>query len=569
MTDRNLKMCALCFAMMFFTNVMAQNMLPTDWQIDFHKAHSVSTRGARQHSIVSTLLSWERQGYFAGDGDCTLSTKFDISDTQLQYVLKVKMQCDISRIEINGKQIADTLKNQFWTDKNVFSTFVLPKGILVNGENEIRIECSELGYTGGMSYTMIDMRPVDSHSQESLRMSLPTANHVSLSDSHSVVTLHYHASKRGAIRMRVENDFHKQLLDSTIAVKQGNSSIAIDLSRTCREPGFYQLTATMHAFGYSSDVQWLAVKPEKVKCDTRTVAGFSSYWTWALDELSAVKPQFTMQRSDSLSAKSRRDVYIVGMKSTDGVIVRGYYFVPRDGACHRAVLQVPGYGWGFEDITGMLNDDTDRIELALCVRGHGLSRDVFNPGFGMPGVWGYKLYDRDSVSYRGIYMDCVRGVDFLCSRKEVDAARIAVKGGSQGGGLALATAALCRDRIAALAYFDPFPCDMRHQIQIRTTCETELKNDLAYYGNPCTFADVMAIQDLIDSRSFAPMITCPTLYTAALQDDDCPVHGGFTAYNLMKSPKEYVVFPHDGHIEGFTHDAMIMHWLDKTLGKTE
>ena len=42
--------------------------------------------------------------------------------------------------------------------------------------------------------------------------------------------------------------------------------------------------------------------------------------------------------------------------------------------------------------------------------------------------------------YAGAFMDCIRGVDFLASRPEVDAARLAVTGGSQGGGLAFATA---------------------------------------------------------------------------------------------------------------------------------
>jgi cephalosporin-C deacetylase len=59
----------------------------------------------------------------------------------------------------------------------------------------------------------------------------------------------------------------------------------------------------------------------------------------------------------------------------------------------------------------------------------------------------------------------------------------------------------------------------------------------------------------------------PVLYSAALFDDDCPVHGGFSAYNLITSPKRYIVFPNDGHIEGFSHEAQIMSWLDNELMK--
>ena len=39
-------------------------------------------------------------------------------------------------------------------------------------------------------------------------------------------------------------------------------------------------------------------------------------------------------------------------------------------------------------------------------------------------------------------MDCVRRIDFLASRPEVDAARLGMWSRSQGGGLTLATAAL-------------------------------------------------------------------------------------------------------------------------------
>ena len=55
-------------------------------------------------------------------------------------------------------------------------------------------------------------------------------------------------------------------------------------------------------------------------------------------------------------------------------------------------------------------------------------------------------------------MDCIRAVDFLASRPEVDSDRIAVWGGSQGGGLSLATAALDK-RISFCMADVPWLCD--------------------------------------------------------------------------------------------------------------
>ncbi|MCK9160873.1 MAG: acetylxylan esterase [Bacteroidaceae bacterium] len=550
---------------LFGVNVSAQNILPYYWRINFKNDTSVNTRHAKAHSIVSTLLSWERQGYFAGDGDCTLTSNFEVKDANLKYVLTIRLQCDVNSLRINGKYIASDLKNQFWSDKKTFTQLPLKKGILKKGKNTITIYCSSLGYTGGISHSLLTVTPAKDKSNERLLITLPTRNHVCLGEEDKIATIHYFTSQESSLRLRIETDFHQPCIDTLISLSPKDTLVHIDLNRICEEPEFYQITAVMHGEGYTGNVQWMAVKPEEVSCNNQTIRGFDDYWDKAKAELAAISPNFRMHKVDSLCRKSQRDVYIVEMQSLGNLTIRGYYFVPRTEGKHITVLQVPGYGWGFENIDDMLNAKTNRIELALCVRGHGISADVFNPGFETPGVWGYKLYNSDSIAYRAIYMDCVRAVDFLCSRPEVDIHRIAVKGGSQGGGLTLATAALCSDKIAACAYFDPFPCDMRHQIRIRTTCETELKNNLSYYGNPCSFGDAMNVQDLIDTRSFASEIKCPVLYTAALFDDDCPVHGGFTAYNLIKSPKQYKVFPNDGHIEGFAHDAIIMNWIDTTL----
>jgi cephalosporin-C deacetylase-like acetyl esterase len=549
---------------LFWVNVSAQNLLPYNWNIDFKNDTSVNTRHAKAHFTVSTMLSWERQSYFAGDGDCALTSSFNIKDVSNKYVLTIRMTCNVKSLRVNDKIVVSNLKNQFWNDKMALTQIPLPRNILKKGTNTIAIDCSELRYTGGVSYSLLTITPVNDKSKERVLITLPTCDHVCLGDNR-IATIHYSTLNKSSLRLHVETDFHHSCLDSVISLSPRDTLFNVDLNKVCSKPGFYQITAVMHGKGYTGNAQWMAVKPEEVNCDNLPAHDFDKYWHEAKTELAAIAPNFRMHKVDSLCCKSLRDVYIVEMKSLGNLTIRGYYFVPRTAGKHIAVLQVPGYGWGFENIDDMLNAKMDRVELALCVRGHGISADAFNPGFGVPGIWGYKLYNSDSIAYRAIYMDCVRAIDFLYSRPEVDAHRIAVKGGSQGGGLTLATAALCADKVAACAYFDPFPCDMRHQIRIRTTCETELKNDLSYYGNPCSFRDMMNIQDLIDTRSFASKIKCPALYTAALFDDDCPVHGGFAAYNLIKSPKQYKIFPNDGHIEGFTHDAKIMNWIDLTL----
>jgi cephalosporin-C deacetylase-like acetyl esterase len=115
-------------------------------------------------------------------------------------------------------------------------------------------------------------------------------------------------------------------------------------------------------------------------------------------------------------------------------------------------MQVQGYSSTI--VPSYVNYGEDLIGFGLNIRGHGNSKDDVDPGF--PGYILYNLQDKEKYIYRGAYMDCVRGVDFLCSRPEVDVTRIAVEGASQGGALTFTTAALNNDRIAVCAPQVPF-----------------------------------------------------------------------------------------------------------------
>jgi cephalosporin-C deacetylase len=74
------------------------------------------------------------------------------------------------------------------------------------------------------------------------------------------------------------------------------------------------------------------------------------------------------------------------------------------------------------------------------VRGKLRSNSQYNPGY--PGLLTHGIESRDTYSYKGVIADCVRGVDFLLFRPEVDPERIYAFGTSQGGGLTLITTAL-------------------------------------------------------------------------------------------------------------------------------
>ena len=62
--------------------------------------------------------------------------------------------------------------------------------------------------------------------------------------------------------------------------------------------------------------------------------------------------------------------------------------------------------------------------------------------------------------YRRVFTDCVRAIEAARSHPAVDGGRVAVNGGSQGGGMALAAAGLVGDLSAAMIDV-PFLCHFR------------------------------------------------------------------------------------------------------------
>ncbi len=547
----------------FFISIslFAQNLLSPVWKISFAdiQEKDVNQIITNEWKDVNLLLSWERQDYFWYDGKGCIVNEFSVPAnlTNTEFKLSIGLDCDIKSIFINGKYIGGNLPNQFWSNRGLKHEFNIPGNYLFKDkQNRIVIFVSNLSYTGGISCNHCSITPRTSNSNSEIKISIPVKDHLySINESNSF-DIKYLSSQKGKIKLSVVNDFHESFIQKEFDVNQGSGNIQFNFGQLISKPGFYECIVTMNDGGFTADVKWFALSPEKIECNNGPVPRFKDYWNKTLAELKQIKPEFNLRKVDSLCSSSR-DGYIVEMKSLGALTIRGYYFVPKTGGKHAAVLHVPGYGQGYQDRRIFLENREDVIELALCVRGHGISADVFNPGFGVPGIWGYKLCSETEIAYRAIYMDCVRAVEFLLNRPEVDSSRIGVMGGSQGGGLTLAVAGLCSDKIKACSFFDPGPCDPRDHLRIRSLCVREFQNFLKFYNNECTLEDALNVWDLIDTKEFAGWIKCPVFFVTSLFDDDIPPHLGFSAYNKISAPKSFKIFPELGHLNNKAHDIQM------------
>ena len=566
-----MKNISLFIILQLFLSVglFAQNLVSPIWKVSFNNISETNLNwvSTADWKDINLLLSWERQGYYGDDGKGCIVNEFSVPDelSGSKFILSISLQCDIKSIYINGKLIGGNIPNQFWSNRGAKTEFILPDDCLYQGkQNQIAVFISNLSYTGGISVNSCSIAPKGTTSEPEIKIEIPVKDHLYSIGHANTFTINYNATGKGKIKLSIVNDFHQSFVQNEYDIEKGKGTIRFDFKNLITQPGFYECIATMNDGGYSSQVQWITLSPEKIECTNNTVSRYKEYWDETLAELKKVQPEFKLIKKDSLCTSSRNG-YIVEMKSLGGLTIRGYYFIPKTNGKHAAVLHVPGYGNGYKDLSVFLANREDVIELALCVRGHGISADVFNPGFGIPGIWGYKLCSETEAAYRGIYMDCVRAVEFLLSRPEVDTSRIGVMGGSQGGGLTLATAGLCPDKIKACSFFDPFPCDTRDHLKIRTMCNREIKSYLKFYHDQCTFEDALNVQDMIDTKGFAAWIKCPVFFVTSLFDDDAPSHMGFSAYNRITAPKHFKIYPALGHLNDKAHGVQ-MQFLKNELG---
>ncbi|HQQ12539.1 MAG TPA: acetylxylan esterase [Bacteroidales bacterium] len=148
--------------------------------------------------------------------------------------------------------------------------------------------------------------------------------------------------------------------------------------------------------------------------------------------------------------------------------------------------------------------------------------------------------------YRGAYMDCTRALDFLFTRPEVDKKRVGVEGGSQGGALTFATAALNNDRIAVCVPGVPFLSDFEDYFKLARWPANEFV-EYVEEKHILSWEQVFYTLSYIDIKNLAARIKAPMLMGVGLKDDVCPPHINFAAYNQVTSPKRYIIYPGAGH----------------------
>jgi cephalosporin-C deacetylase len=285
-------------------------------------------------------------------------------------------------------------------------------------------------------------------------------------------------------------------------------------------------------------------------------ADFDAFWAQTLAEAR----QFPLQaRFEPVDASLKQvEVFDVTYAGYGGQPIKGWLLLPR----HRSgtvpcVVDYIGYGGG----RGLPHEwllwaSAGYANFVMDTRGQGSTwragdtgdpePDDTNPNY--PGFMTRGILNPKTYYYRRVFTDAVRAVEAARAHPAVDASRVAINGGSQGGGITLAVAGLMPDVAAAMADV-PFLCCYRRATEI--TDGYPYQEIVKYCQVHRNYVDtVFSTLAYFDGVNFSARAKSPALFSVGLMDDTCPPSTVFAAYNHYAGPKQIKVWPFNRHEGG-------------------
>jgi cephalosporin-C deacetylase len=244
--------------------------------------------------------------------------------------------------------------------------------------------------------------------------------------------------------------------------------------------------------------------------------------------------------------------------------VKGWLLLPRQHPYPLpCVVEYIGYGGGRgHPLDWLLWSSAGYAHLVMDTRGQGsawrtgdtpdLEPEGSNPQY--PGFMTRGVLNPQTYYYRRVFTDAVRAVEAARSHPAVDAERIAVTGGSQGGGISLAVAGLVPGLSACLPDV-PFLCHYRRATEL---VDTAPYNEIARFcqRHRDKIETVFDTLSYFDGVNFAARAAMPALFSTGLMDDTCPPSTVFAAYNHYAGPKEIKVWSYNQHEGGESFQAV-------------
>ena len=277
-----------------------------------------------------------------------------------------------------------------------------------------------------------------------------------------------------------------------------------------------------------------------------------AFWDASVAEMEAlgtgcelVKAAFQVPGSDC------HDLYYTGVK---GARIHARLIVPHADKPMPAVVIFHGYTGRAPDFSELLNyAAAGFVVAAMDCRGQGgESEDVG----GVRGnthqghiIRGLAEGDPRKLLFRDIFLDAAQLARIVMAMPQVDATRVGACGGSQGGALTLACAALT-PALNRCAPTYPFLCDYQRvwEMDLARDAYQELRDYFRRFDPlHAREKEIFTLLGYIDNQHLAHRIRAKVLMLTGLMDNICPPSSQFAAYNKITAEKDVVIYPDFGH----------------------
>jgi cephalosporin-C deacetylase len=298
-------------------------------------------------------------------------------------------------------------------------------------------------------------------------------------------------------------------------------------------------------------------KPERTE-----PADFDSFWQKTLAE--ACQHPLDARFEPVETGLKLVEAYDVTFNGYGGQPIKGWFILPKGAKSPLPVIvEYIGYGGG----RGLVQDwlgwaAAGYAHFIMDTRGQGSTwrtGDTPDPELegGNPQIPGFMtrgVLSPETYYYRRVFTDAVRAVEAARSHETVDKTRVAVSGGSQGGGITLAAAGLIPNVQIALSDV-PFLCHYRRATEI---VDTDPYGEIVRYckNHRDKIETVFHTLSYFDGVNFAARAKAEALFSVGMMDMICPPSTVFAAYNYYAGPKDIRLYQYNGHENGESYQSL-------------